>query len=108
MKHCTIHPIPLWISPSDKSHMTYFANLGQPLCVTGYIWYIEGGREKILVDSGGDPEHLAKIGIPAHNLQSLESGLDKVGITASDVDLIIQTHLHFDHAGNSVNTAVLL
>jgi len=37
MKHCTIHPIPLWISPSDKSHMTYFANLGQPVCVTGYI-----------------------------------------------------------------------
>lgn len=97
MKHCTIHPIPLWISPSDKSHMTYFANLGQPVCVTGYIWYIEGEKEKILVDSGGDPEHLARIGIPAHNLQTLESGLNKAGITAEDVDLIIQTHLHFDH-----------
>ena len=97
MKHCTIHPIPLWISPSDKSHMTYFANLGQPVCVTGYIWYIEGAKEKILVDSGGDTEHLTRIGLPAHDLQSLESGLNKVGITANDVDLIIQTHLHFDH-----------
>jgi N-acyl homoserine lactone hydrolase len=97
MKHCTIHPIPLWVSPSDKSHMTYFANFGQPLCVTGYVWYIEGAGEKILVDSGGDPGHLAKIGIAAHNLQSLESGLDKAGIAAEDIDLIIQTHLHFDH-----------
>ena len=97
MKHCTIYPIPLWISPSDKSHMTYFANLGQPVCVTGYIWYIEGTKGKILVDSGGDTEHSTRIGLPAHDLQTLESGLNKVGITANDVDLIIQTHLHFDH-----------
>ena len=97
MKHCTIYPIPLWISPSDKSHVTYFANLGQPVCVTGYIWYIEGAKEKILVDSGGDTEHLTRIGLPAHDLQTLESGLNKVGITVNDVDLIIQTHLHLDH-----------
>lgn len=97
MKHCTICPIPIWVSPSDKSHMTYFANLGQSVCVTGYIWYIEGEKEKIVVDSGGDTEHLARIGITAHNLQSLEDGLNKAGITAQDVDLIIQTHLHFDH-----------
>lgn len=97
MKHCTIHPIPLWVSPSDKSHMTYFANFGQPVCVTGYIWYIEGTKEKILVDSGGDAELLTKIGLPAHEIQTLDSGLNKVGITASDIDLIIQTHLHLDH-----------
>ena len=46
MEHCTIYPIPLMVSPSDKSHMTYFANLGQPVCVTGYIWYIKGAKEK--------------------------------------------------------------
>ena len=97
MKHCTIYPIPLWISPSDKSRMLYFANIGQPVCVTGYIWYIAGAKEKILVDSGGDTEHLTKIGLLAHDLQTLESGLNKVGITANDIDLIIQTHLHFDH-----------
>jgi len=97
MKHCTIRPIPLWVSPSEKSHMTYFANFGQPVCITGYIWYIEGEKERIVVDSGGDPDHLARIGITAHNLQSLEDGLNKAGITAQDVDLIIQTHLHFDH-----------
>ena len=97
MKHCAIHPIPLWISPSDKSNMTYFANLGQSVCVTGYIWYIEGGGEKIVVDSGGDTGHLTRIGLPAHDLQSLEAGLAKAGISAEDVDLVIQTHLHFDH-----------
>jgi N-acyl homoserine lactone hydrolase len=97
MKHCAIHPIPLWVSPSDKSHMTYFANLGQPLCVTGYIWYIEGINEKILVDSGGNTEQMTKLGLPAHDIQTLDSGLNKVGLTASDIDIIIQTHLHLDH-----------
>ena len=42
-------------------------------------------------------EALARIGIPAHNLQSLEAGLAKAGIAAEEVDLVIQTHLHFDH-----------
>jgi N-acyl homoserine lactone hydrolase len=99
MKSCTIHPIPLWISPSDKSHMTYFVNLNQPIFVTGYIWYIEGTKEKILVDSGGDAEYLANAGLSIHEIQTLDSGLNEVGITANDVTLIIQTHLHFDHVG---------
>jgi len=97
MKHCTIHPIPLWICPEDKSRMTYFVNLNQPVFVTGDIWYIEGTKEKILVDSGIDIEHLTKIGLPAHEIQTLDSGLNRVGITASNIDIIIQTHLHLDH-----------
>ena len=95
---CVIFPIPLWVSPADKSGMTYLANLGQPVCVTGYVWYIQGTEEKVLVDAGGDVEYLSKVrGHPAYNIQTLESGLNKVGISISDVDLIIQTHLHHDH-----------
>lgn len=96
--HCFIIPIPLWVSPSDKSRMTYLANLGQSVCVTGYVWYIGGTEEKVLVDAGGDVEYLSKVrGHPAYQIQTLETGLNKVGISISDVDLIIQTHLHHDH-----------
>jgi N-acyl homoserine lactone hydrolase len=96
--NCVIFPIPLWVSSSDKSGMTYLANLGQSVCVTGYVWYIQGTKERILVDAGGDAEHIMKVrGQPAYNIQTLESGLNKVGISISDVDLIIQTHLHHDH-----------
>lgn len=97
MKRYTIHPIPLWISPSDKSQMTYLANMGQPFCVTGYIWYIKGAREQIVVDSGGTIEQFTKNGLMAHELQDIDSGLKKLGITVNDIDLIIQTHLHLDH-----------
>jgi N-acyl homoserine lactone hydrolase len=97
MKHCTIHPIPLWASPIDKSQMTYLANLGQPVCLIGYIWYIKGAGEEILVDSGGTIEQFTKVGLTAYELQTLDSGLKKLRITVSDIDLIIQTHLHLDH-----------
>jgi len=76
--------------------MTYMANLGQPVCLVGYIWYVEDTK-KILVDSGGTVEQLTKNGLPAYELQTLDSGLKKLGITVNDIDLIIQTHLHLDH-----------
>ncbi|MFC1942741.1 N-acyl homoserine lactonase family protein [Chloroflexota bacterium] len=97
MKHCAIHPIPLWTLPYYKASMTYLANFGQPLCLTGYVWYIEGAGENILVDSGADGEYLSKNGLPAYTLQTIESGLNSVGVTVDDIDLIIQTHLHLDH-----------
>jgi glyoxylase-like metal-dependent hydrolase (beta-lactamase superfamily II) len=96
--NCVIFPIPLWVSAADKSAFTYLANLGQSVCVTGYVWYIEGSEEKVLVDAGADVEYLCKVrGHEAYQIQTLESGLDKVGVSVSDIRLIIQTHLHADH-----------
>jgi N-acyl homoserine lactone hydrolase len=101
MKQCTIHPIPLCIYTFDKSGMTYLLNFGQPVCLVGYVWYIEGARDRILVDSGTEASTLAKAGLWASDIQTIESGLDKLGIGVSDIDLIIQTHLHPDHVGSA-------
>ena len=35
------------------------------------------------------------------DLISFEEALSSVGRKAKDIDLIIQTHLHFDHCGNT-------
>jgi hypothetical protein len=35
----------------DKSLMTYRMNFGQMIRSVGYAWYIEGLKEKILVDA---------------------------------------------------------
>lgn len=98
MANCTIYPIPLVEFLLDKSCMTYLCNFGQPMRQIAYVWYIEGTREKILVDAGVDADFLAKHGLPsARGIQTIESGLDKVGLSPEDIDLIIQTHLHLDH-----------
>lgn len=74
-------------------------------------WYIEGGDVRILVDTGtvdadelveveerrGD-ELCATITNPEHDLVTQ---LAELGVAAGDIDLVIHTHLHFDHIGQN-------
>lgn len=62
-----------------------------------YVWYIEGCRERILVDAGGPAEGFTSRGKTAENVASAEGALKKVGLTPRDIDLVICTHLHFNH-----------
>ena len=92
-----IHPIPLFQSMGDKSRQTYLLNMGQPLALVNYVWYIEGPKERILIDAGGSAEYFRRFGISVKEIQTLDSGLNRVGMSFSDIDLIILTHLHPDH-----------
>ena len=51
----------------------------------GFACLIEGLEQKILLDTGGDPQHLA------HNLE-------KLGIEPGSLDLVFMTHTHWDHS----------
>lgn len=60
----------------------------------------------ILYDTGIDvnwkyrwPENLSS-GYPVHQSWSLKEKLLEVGLYPDDIDLLIISHLHFDHAGN--------
>ena len=80
MVDCVIHPILLVESKIDKSLMTYCLNFGQTIPSVAYVWYIEGLKERILVDAYDsvlriketadmivpihDPEFQKKKGIP--------------------------------------------
>lgn len=76
------------------------------------IWYVEGAEKKILIDSGCSAEDYRKVikggaeeGFIAGgetfkdvvDVTSFETGLKKFGLTPDDVDVIIMTHLHWDH-----------
>ena len=95
-----IHPIPLVIKGRPMSDSAWRAPevLG-PVSVIGcYIWYIEGPKEKILIDSGMTWEIYQKNGRTGHtHVQTLQEGLGKYGLVPEDIDIIIQTHLHIDH-----------
>ena len=102
MGNFTIWPIPLGQWTMDKSMVTYRLGFGQPTTFFGYVWYIEGPKDKILVDAGVSCEYLSqRRGIPATEIQSLDSGLQKVGLTPHDIDLVIITHLHSDHVADA-------
>ena len=101
-----IRPIPLYkiFGPvyTTMLHMVY--NLKVPGPRASYIWYIEGPREKIIVDAGSLPTAMNPQPLrfppsdkPSETIQSLEEGLSKVGLKPEDIDTVIVTHLHGDH-----------
>jgi glyoxylase-like metal-dependent hydrolase (beta-lactamase superfamily II) len=62
-----------------------------------YVWFIEGSTEKILVDAGVNARLFRERGIPDEDVQSLEAGLKEVGLACSDIEIVLMTHLHWDH-----------
>ncbi|MFC2008200.1 N-acyl homoserine lactonase family protein [Chloroflexota bacterium] len=102
MANCVIRPIPLVELKLEKSMITYGLNFGQLVTLIGYSWYIEGTGKKILIDAGGGVEYMSgRRGVPARDIQTLEAGLGKLGISADDIDIVIITHLHFDHVAQA-------
>jgi glyoxylase-like metal-dependent hydrolase (beta-lactamase superfamily II) len=86
----------------DKSMVTYRLNFGVPFKQIVYIWFIEGPKEKILVDAGVSADYfITKRGLPARDIQSLDEGLRKIGLKKSDIDLVILTQLHHDHVAQA-------
>ncbi|WP_454695962.1 N-acyl homoserine lactonase family protein [Achromobacter aegrifaciens] len=63
-----------------------------------YCWLIRGNERNILVDTG-----FSACSARARQrtfLQSPEAGLTQLGVATTDIDSLILTHLHYDHAGN--------
>jgi glyoxylase-like metal-dependent hydrolase (beta-lactamase superfamily II) len=66
--------------------------------------FIDTGREKVLIETGiGDKwtaKQVAMYGIERE--QTLSDRLTaKTGVSASDITIVVNTHLHFDHAGGN-------
>lgn len=66
--------------------------------ITYYVWLVVGHGRVILVDTGFTPEVAAKRGDRAY-VQTPATSLAALGIAAHEVDTVVITHLHYDHAG---------
>jgi glyoxylase-like metal-dependent hydrolase (beta-lactamase superfamily II) len=74
------------------------------------IWFIEGEDRKILIDTGlGDCEEIMRLqyryGIDylarKSKEQEIVTGLGAKGLKPEDIEIVVLTHLHFDHIGNT-------
>jgi len=102
MRHYTIHPLVVGINETDQGVMTYLRDYGKRIYLPIYAFYLKGGDQNILVDTG-----LAEFVAPADveekcgfAVLEFEAALAGVGLTPAAVDLIIHTHLHNDHCEN--------
>ncbi len=69
-----------------------------PLPIFYYVWLIRGEGRVILVDTGFSAERaLAR---KREFLRSPGDGLRGLGIAPDEIETVVLTHLHYDHAGN--------
>ena len=91
----SIRAIALCEGPRDASQYTYRMNFGTRCKSVCYVWYIEGSQPKTLVDVGQtasmSPTKWQR------DLVSAEDGLAKLGLKPEDIEIVIVTHMHFDH-----------
>lgn len=104
MAEYKIHPIVVGSKVIDKGIMTYQHNYGTQFHIPVYVWYLEGGDKKIIVDTGlmgvlASKDREEGIG---GKIYTFEQGLAKWGLKPEDVDIVIHTHLHNDHCENDV------
>jgi N-acyl homoserine lactone hydrolase len=98
---------PIWVGTIrgiDKSNLTYGVNQGEKIDICCLMFLLKGGAELILVDTGmSDPEWGSKY----HRTCSQEESqypiraLGRLGVSPDEIDIIICTHLHWDHCYNN-------
>jgi N-acyl homoserine lactone hydrolase len=98
---------PLCVGKTDnfeKSILTYFRNQGIKTEGPFIIWVIEGGDRTIVVDSGpADPEIVLKEPGRVYYRRKEEQpaqALKSLGLNPLNVEIVVCTHLHWDHCGN--------
>ncbi|MDI6854131.1 MAG: N-acyl homoserine lactonase family protein [Deltaproteobacteria bacterium] len=102
MPEYVIHPLVVGLNETDQGVMTYLKGYGKRIYLPIYVFYLEGGPEKILVDTGLEqfmvpPGVAEELGL---EILEFEDALAKYDLQPEDIDIIIHTHLHNDHCEN--------
>ena len=69
-------------------------------------WLLSNGTQKVLIDTGfRSPDVLQKLGDSANGIATqsnrVNEQLQGLGLEMREIDYIIHTHLHLDHAGQT-------
>jgi glyoxylase-like metal-dependent hydrolase (beta-lactamase superfamily II) len=98
-----IRPLLLGKYQSYKGQYTYFIDWDKQVWVANVLWYVKAGDKNVLVDTGISQPDIQKYlyGRPYEHIKSFTEALGSVGIAPEDVDIVIQTHLHYDHCGHT-------
>lgn len=87
----------------EGSVLTYLRHCGEPVSIPRVMWVLEG-RTTIVVDTSVNPlrkpnEFMGE-SFERSQDQIPENALKAAGVAPKDVEWVILTHLHWDHAGN--------
>ncbi len=94
---CKIYAIEYFRRDATTADVILRPPLIEPVVMSYYVWAIVGANETIVVDTGYKPEVAHKRG----RRIDLEIGdaFASVGVDVEQVEKVILTHFHWDHAG---------
>jgi len=104
LKEYLIRPFKIMEYTTDWAVLTYLIDIGKKVQNYSYLWYIEGPKEKIVVDTSSSPEidrAISGIKSKGSGPAGIRAALQSAGLRPDDIDIVINTHLHFDHCGNN-------
>ena len=101
MAKLKIHRLPLAKLVHEYPQPMYLSSILEPTFIYAYIFYIEGSKQRILIDAGVSSENMFKRKLPGEHVAFPAEALKKVGLKPDDIDLVICTHMHFDHSEQS-------
>ncbi len=88
----------------EKSNFTYGMNQGVKIQPPVLMWFIEGAGKNILVDTGcSDPEWASRYHHPLERKvhEYPIKAIEGLGLKPEDIDIVVNTHLHWDHCFNN-------
>ncbi|MHB1007272.1 MAG: N-acyl homoserine lactonase family protein [Chloroflexota bacterium] len=99
-----LHPLHVGTIQVDKSLFLTLHNYGEKILAPVTMWYIEGANANIIVDTGAPSQAEAPRTVPSYYEQTPEQHITKalasVGMRPEEIDIVILTHLHWDHCTN--------
>eukprot|EP01022_Parablepharisma_sp_SALTPOND_P021267 TRINITY_DN4115_c1_g3_i1.p2 TRINITY_DN4115_c1_g3~~TRINITY_DN4115_c1_g3_i1.p2 ORF type:complete len:280 (-),score=110.96 TRINITY_DN4115_c1_g3_i1:660-1499(-) len=107
MASYVIHPLTLCRAEAERGMMTYMAHHGEKIWRPYIMFLIQGEGTSVLVDSAIEAEQykdyhpLFREKMHFEQLITFDEALAKFGLAPEDIELVIQTHLHFDHCYNT-------
>ncbi len=89
----------------DQSHITWNQGAGTPVRFPTYGVLVEHEDGLLLFDTGYDLEHVNEVlpfELPEQEVsQTIPAQVELCGFAASDVAMVVNSHLHFDHVGGN-------
>jgi glyoxylase-like metal-dependent hydrolase (beta-lactamase superfamily II) len=102
MDSYTIQPLHMGtLLELDHGIFTLNRKLGSKISPPIISWLLQAGGRQILVDTGAPPSNIAaRHHVPVEYTSSVEDVLRRAGVEPASVEVVVFTHLHWDHCWN--------